>query len=201
MDSIIFPPPPAHTIIEALPGTFSTFQLALEKTGLAEVVRTAVHTGGTTFAPTNRAFEKLGRKVNAWLFSKYGQWHLEALLKYHIVANQTLYTDAFYGKKSDDEKEGDLTTIPKGRYHVDLQTLLEDRSLSIDIARFGGLITILINGFDSIQVQDGIAKDGVVQIVSSLLIPPKTPGVFAEEATEMSVEEFKARFEPYVADL
>ena len=116
------------------------------------------------------------------------------MLQYHIVANQTLYSDAFYKAKgeSKDIREED---IPQGRFHVDLPTLLEEKSLSIDIARWGGFITMKINGFGSVAVQDGIAKDGVIHVVSSLLIPPKTPGSAAWMGEELEVEDFKARFD------
>jgi len=205
VDSLLLPPPPATKIIELFPGEFSTLQLALEKTGLFDVLAHAPHEGGTFFAPSNWAFQKLGPKVNAFLFSKYGQKYLKALLQYHVVANQTLYSDAFYKAKSsesvnlvDDIEQED---IPKGRFHVDLPTLLEDKSLSIDIARWGGWITIKINGFSGVSVQDGLAKDGVIHVLSSVLIPPKTPGGAQYMGEEMTVEEFKARFDDYVEEL
>ena len=91
--------------------------------------------------------------------------------------------------------------VPKGRFHIDLPTLLDDKSLSIDIARWGGWINIKINGFNSVAVQDGIAKDGVIHVLSSVLIPPKTPGGVQELDEEMSVEEFKDRFDTYVEEL
>jgi uncharacterized surface protein with fasciclin (FAS1) repeats len=126
------------------------------------------------------------------------------LLKYHVVANQTLYSDAFY-KAKDSEAEAmdevDAEGVPKGRFHVDLPTLLDDKSLSIDVARWGGFITIKINGFNSVAVQDGIAKDGVIHVVSNVLSPPKTPGGFADADEEMTVEEFKDRFDAYVEEL
>jgi len=206
VDSILLPPPPAYKIIELFPGEFSTLQLGLEKTGVFDALSEAPHIGGTFFAPTNWAFKKLGPKINAFLFSSYGQKYLKALLQYHIVANQTLYSDAFYKATDADEAvkvvdEVDLEGIPKGHYHVDLPTLLEDKSLSIDIARFGGFITIKINGFSGVQVQDGLAKDGVIHILSSILIPPKTPGGAQYMGEEMSVEEFKERFDPFVPEL
>jgi len=205
VDSILLPPPPAYKIIELLPGEFSTLNLALVKTGLLSALVDAPHEGGTIFAPSNWAFKKLGPKVNAFLFSKYGEKYLKALLKYHVVANQTLYSDAFYKAKSIDDAtvvdDVDMEGIPKGHFHVDLPTLLKEKSLSIDIARFGGFITIKINGFSSIAVQDGIAKDGVIHVVSSLLIPPKTPGGAQYMGEEMSVEEFKDRFDDYIPEL
>ncbi|EKD14479.1 uncharacterized protein L3040_000007 [Drepanopeziza brunnea f. sp. 'multigermtubi'] len=198
VDSLLLPPPPALKIVELLPGEFSTLNLALEKTGLFEKIAAAPHEGGTLFAPSNWAFQKLGPRINAFLFSKYGQKYLKGLLEYHIVANQTLYSDAFYKEKSGEDTED----VPKGRFHIDLPTLLENKSLSIDVARWGGLISIKINGFSSVSVQDGIAKDGVIHVVSSVLVPPKTPGAASTaEELEDDVEELKTRLERFVQDL
>ncbi|KUJ23419.1 FAS1 domain-containing protein [Mollisia scopiformis] len=204
IDSLLLPPPPATTIISLLPGEFSTLQLALVKTGLFDALKEAPHTGGTFFAPSNFAFKKLGPKINAFLFSKYGEKYLKALLKYHVVANQTLYSDAFYKAKNVEGEGMDFEgeEIPKGRFHVDLPTLLEDKSLAIDVARYGGWITIKINGFSGVAVQDGIARDGVIHILSSILIPPKTPGGASEMVEEeMDLEEFKERLEVFYKEL
>ncbi|KAK0110094.1 hypothetical protein ONS95_002750 [Cadophora gregata] len=210
VDSLILPPPPAFKIIELVPSEFSTLELALVKTGLGKSLADAPHEGGTLFAPSNWAFKKLGPRINGFLFSKYGEKYLKALLKYHIVANQTLYSDAFYkekalvgeagGRDSEGRKVGE-EGIPKGYFHVDLPTLLEDKSLSVDVARYGGFITIKINGFSSVAVQDGIAKDGVIHVVSSVLIPPKTPGGVQEVEEDMDVEELKERLENFVQEL
>jgi len=196
VDSLILPPPPAIKILEILPAEFSTLDLALEKTGLASKLATAPSQGGTFFAPSNNAFAKLGPKINAFLFSGYGEKYLKALLKYHIVANQTLYSDAFYKVKDSDNAANaiDEQDIPKGYFHVDLPTLLDEKSLSIDVARYGGLISMKINGFSNVAVQDGIAKDGVIHVVGNVLIPPKTPGGMIYQGEEMSVEDFKERF-------
>lgn len=61
-----------------------------------------------------------------------------------------------------------------------------------------------INGFSNVAVQDGIAKDGVIHVVSSVLIPPKTPGAFEdveEWEGEMEVEELRERLEAYDREL
>lgn len=47
------------------------------------------------------------------MFSSFGEKYLKALLKYHIVANQTLYSDAYY--KADTAV---LKDVPKGVFHV-----------------------------------------------------------------------------------
>jgi uncharacterized surface protein with fasciclin (FAS1) repeats len=201
------PPPTALQIVNLFPTAFSTFQLGLTKTGLAEKLANLYHEGGTFFIPSNSAFRRLGVKINAFLFSKYGEKYLKALLKYHLVANQTLYSDAFYKAKTANDKgldafdEGDMEDIPRGFFHVDLPTLLHDKSLGIDIARYGGLISFKINGYTNVAVQDGISKDGVIHTLASVLIPPKTPGGAPYTGEELSLAEFKARFNAYTEEL
>ncbi|KAF3290777.1 hypothetical protein TWF970_000041 [Orbilia oligospora] len=211
VDAVLFPPPPAGSIIHFFPSEFSTFLLAAHLTNLTDEIPHE-HTGGTLFAPPNSAFQKLGPKINAFLFSPWGRKYLKALLKYHIVVNETLYSDAYYHPTS---KAGvKPQDIPRGHYHVDLPTLLENKHLSIDISRFGGLITILINAQSTVKIQDVIAKDGVIQIVENVLVPPKKPptGDSAQEIEEfenaeelentmgMTVEQFRERFEGLVED-
>jgi len=196
VDSLILPPPKAATIIGLLPGEFSTLELALVKTGLDVAINdTSTHVGGTLFAPSNFAFKKLGPKINGFLFSKFGLKYLKALLMYHVVANETLYSDWY--EKSDG---ADMANIPKGYFHIDLPTLLEDRSLSIDIGRFGRLIDIKINGFSRVAIQDGVAKDGVIHVISSVLIPPKQMGGVTQQwdGGELSEEDLMERLEPFV---
>lgn len=192
IDSILLPPPKIVTIVQALPGEFSTLELALTKTGLLEKYNdTSLHEGGTLFAPSNWAFQSLGPRINAFLFSSHGLKYLKALLLYHSVPDITLYSDAIYkAKKEDAPHHGP----PKGLFHIDLPTGLEDKSLSVDIARYGRLITIKINGFSRVSVADGVAYDGVLHVLNNVLIPPKTPGGSGVADESMEVEEFKARF-------
>lgn len=51
-------------------------------------------------------------------------------------------------------------------------------------------------------MQDGIAKDGVIQVVGNVLIPPKKPGSKGAEYTggEISVEDLIERLDPYVEE-
>ncbi len=204
VDTLLLPPPPAYKIIEHLPTEFTTLQRSLQRINLFNILARTPHSGGTVFAPSNEAFFKLGSKVNAFLFSKHGEKFLAALLKYHIIPNHTLYTDALYqAKDAETEVEGeiDTTVSPIGYSHVDLPTLLEDKGLSIDIARLGGLISIKINGFNTIAVPDGIAKDGVIHVVSSVLVPPKNTGDKQHMDEEMDLDELKERLLPLVEEL
>lgn len=200
LDSILLPPPKVVDIISLLPGEFSTLELGLVKTGLLTALNdTSTHIGGTLFAPSNFAFQWLGPRINAFLFSQYGEKYLKALLKYHVVANYTLYSDAFYKASSSDHDGSEaIGSIPKGVFHIDLPTQLDDKSLSIDIARFGRLITIKINAFTTVAVADGIAADGVIHVVPNVLIPPKAPGLTAESADGIELEDLMARLEPLV---
>ncbi|KAL8835851.1 MAG: hypothetical protein Q9170_003145 [Blastenia crenularia] len=199
IDSLLVPPPNVADIITFLPGEFSTLELGLTKTGLLPVLNdTSNHYGGTLFAPSNFAFQKLPAKITGFLFSSYGQKYLKALLQYHVVANQTLYSDAYYAAESVDEKG-----IPKGIFHIDLPTQLEDKSLAVDVARYGRLIEIKVNAFARVDIQDGIAADGVIQVVSDVLIPPKKIDrmEYHWQGDDLTVEDLKERLEPMIEDV
>ncbi|KAF2830066.1 FAS1 domain-containing protein [Ophiobolus disseminans] len=200
VDSILIPPPNVASIIDLLPGEFSTLELGLGKTGLFDKINSTdyPHEGGTFFAPSNFAFQKLGPRINAFLFSKYGEKYLKALLEYHIVVDQTLYSDAFYDATKDDGE--DITARPP-YYHYDLPTVLDGKYLTVDVVRYGPFVTIRINGFSRVTIHDGVASDGVIQVVSDVLVPPKN-AASGEQAfwkgEEMSVEELKERLQPFV---
>ncbi|KAF2499531.1 putative beta-Ig-H3/fasciclin [Lophium mytilinum] len=200
VDSLIIPPPKVVDIVGLFPGEFSTLTLGLTKTGLLSALNdTSTHTGGIFFAPGNFAFRKLGPKINAFLFSKFGTPYLKALLEYHVVANQTLYSDAYF------DATADSVEVETPRYaHYDFPTALKEKSLAVDVTRFGPFVTIKINGFSKVTLANGVAKDGVIHIVSNVLIPPKkesgsaTPSFWNGE--ELTVEELKDRLEPFVKD-
>lgn len=200
VDSLLIPPPSALTVLDLLPSAFSTLSLALEKTDLHDVLNKTAHAGATFFTPTNGAFARLGPKANAFLFSAFGKPYLAALLKYHVVFDQTLYSDAFYGPAddADDVAEGWRPA------HYELPTLLADRSLSIDVARYGRrFVELKINGFNRASIVDGIVKDGVIHIPQGVIVPPRTGSQGELEhwdgESEMTVEELMERLEPVVA--
>ncbi|GAB7346692.1 hypothetical protein MBLNU459_g1811t1 [Dothideomycetes sp. NU459] len=202
VDHIILPPPKVIKIIDLLPTEFSTLELGLAKTGLYEEFNSTDHPGGTLFAPSNFAFAKLGPRINAFLFSSAGLKYLKALILYHTVPYKTVYSDAYYEAKAE---SGDPN---KGYFHFDLPTALEGNSLSVDVFRYGGYISFKVNGFARVTVKDGVADDGVIQVVSDVLIPPKkASGLKSKLAKwnfwsageeEMSVEEFVERLQPIV---
>ncbi|KAL9059355.1 MAG: hypothetical protein Q9162_001224 [Coniocarpon cinnabarinum] len=205
VDSLILPPPPVLKIVDLLPEEFSTLELGLIKTGLFDAINGTEHTGGTLFAPANYAFQKLGPGANAFLFSPRGLKYLKALLEYHIVADQTLYSDYYLDGR--DSSEQTLTNggrgPPRGYKHFDLETVLEDKSLAIDVSRYGRLIDITINGYTHVIRSDGVAQDGVVHEINNVLVPPHSHGdsgmssAMWDGESEMSVEELVGRLEPY----
>lgn len=76
---------------------FSTFRKGLIQSQVAVAINdTSHHDGQTVFVPTNTAFEKLGPQVNRFLFGPEGRAYLQALLQYHIVHNQTMYSNVYY---------------------------------------------------------------------------------------------------------
>ncbi|KAI4863503.1 FAS1 domain-containing protein [Hypoxylon rubiginosum] len=221
VDKIILPPPPVERLISLFPGKFSTLELAAEKTGFKhhrghhssgddDNSHAEKLTGLTLFAPTNLAFKKLGPATNAFLFNtEKGLGYLRALLAYHVVANETLYSDEFYGKKKEDDQsffvDGDneegVDSAGSKHYHLDLPTLLGDKHISVDISRWFGFTKIRLNGHIDVAIQDAVAKNGVVQVVDSVLIPPHPhhkKNWDDELDGRISVEELVERLGPYV---
>lgn len=197
---LIVPPFMVGRTLTLFPGEFSTLLLAYEKTDFVDYIHDVKMIGSTVFAPSNGAFQKLGPRANAFLFnSETGLKYLKAILKYHIVANATLYTDAFYDKT--ESKSEDVETTTAKREHFDLVTLLHDLHLSVDIAEWASLTFVKVNGFVNVQVRDGIAKNGVVHVIDRVLIPPHKHHDSAEDESwtgEIEVEDLKERLADYV---
>lgn len=83
---------------------FYLFRQGLIQTDLATTINdTSTHVGQTVFVPTETAFKKLGRKVNRFLFGPGGNEYLKALLAYHVIANQTLFSNVLYQEKGQGE--------------------------------------------------------------------------------------------------
>ena len=192
------------------PGDFSVLQLALRKTGLADEISDGPFKGGTLFAPNNSAFCNLGEVLNKFLFCEDGEDYLRKLLKYHFVPNQTLYSNAFYKAldlstpESPPPPNGAVTPavkapdrLIKGSKNIELPTHL-GKHLSVNITRFGSLIAMRINGFTPVTVQDGVANNGIVHVVSGVLVPPGEPSTVkldGEESMVLGLDEFMSRFD------
>ncbi|PCH00329.1 Hypothetical protein PENO1_025030 [Penicillium occitanis (nom. inval.)] len=173
IDKLLIPALSAKTAIEFAPSLFSTLDLALIKTGLIDKLDpSTAKIGGTFFAPTNQAFAKLPATVNAFLFSAAGQKYLKALLKYHLVPGHIVFTDAYYKSQSDDGEEGSLVA----KKHLDLPTYLNHTPIAIDIRNFHRLTLITVNKHTPVSVPNVPVKEGVIHLVSSILLPPHKHG-------------------------
>ncbi|KAJ0268161.1 hypothetical protein COL940_013664 [Colletotrichum noveboracense] len=191
IDSVLLPPPLVGRELTLLPSQFSTLLLAYEKTDFVKYIHGVKSTGTTVFAPSNNAFARLGPKANAFLFnSPTGLKFLKALLKYQIVANTTLYSDALY-------RPGNKEANVMEHYHVDLPTLLGGKNIAVDVAVWRGFRRVKLNGYIPIVVADGIAKNGVIHVPARVPIPPHKHKKDSENG-EISVQELKERLAEYV---
>ncbi|POR33154.1 Stabilin-2 [Tolypocladium paradoxum] len=198
VNNILVPPPMAGRLISLFPSQFSTLLLAYEKTDFVKYIHNVKLVGSTVFAPSNDAFKRLGLKANAFLFNtKAGRKYLTALLKYHVSPNATLYSDAYYDKTGGG---GDSDAEGLKRAHYNLPTLLGEACVRVAIVSWGPVSVIEANGYSHVVVRDGIAKNGVVQVVDAVLIPPckhKDPEM-PDDTKGIEVEDLKRRLAPYV---
>jgi uncharacterized surface protein with fasciclin (FAS1) repeats len=196
--SVLVPPPWLGRILSIFPSKFSTLLLAIEKTDFVKFLHGVNTLGVTYFTPTNSAWEALGPRANAFLFNTdKGLKYLEALLKYQIAANGTLYSDAFYDKSEEsDGGNADATAAE----HFDLTSLLHGAHIGVDIASWAGFREYRVNGFTRVSVQDVVGKNGVIQVVNRVLIPPKKHGDADETdfGYEISVDELVDRLDDYL---
>lgn len=199
--SILVPPPFLGGIINLFPSKFSTLSLAYAKTGFGKYVHSIYSIGNTVFAPSNAAFAGLGVRTNAFLFNtEKGLKYLNAILKYHIAPNATLYSDAFYDKTHEASLEEDDEAESWGTEHFDLKTLLGDSHIGVDIATLAGFKSIRVNGFAHISVADAIGKNGVLQVVDKVLLPPRKHSHDNEDEStdDIEVEDLIERLADYV---
>jgi uncharacterized surface protein with fasciclin (FAS1) repeats len=198
VSKILIPPPFVGKELSLLPSTFSTLLHAYEKTDFVSFIHGVKTTGSTVFAPSNKAFAALGPRANAFLFNtEKGLGFLKALLKYQVVANATLYSNALYEAESEGEEARTME-----RSHVELTTLLNGTSVGVDISRWGTWVGMKLNGYVPVVVRDGIALNGVIQVVGRVPLPPRKPHLARvdeeEPEGEMEVEDLVERLRPYV---
>ncbi|PYI06863.1 Fasciclin-domain-containing protein [Aspergillus sclerotiicarbonarius CBS 121057] len=220
INQALLPQPATHSLIAALPPHgFDLFQTAVQQsTAIQAILQDDSRRGGVVFIPTNEAFRKLPEDVRAFLFSDEGAASLQALLRYHIVPNQSLYSNRLYDLDPAPEQfvqTPETTpdhTIPtpetqadrqwrvlKGVRPFSLPTCLEGLPVSVAVTRYGGLISMQVNETANVTVQDGLANDGVCHIVDAVLFPPpqKVGDTNTDEEGEarpvLSVEEVMSR--------
>lgn len=79
---------------------------------------------------------------------------------------------------------------------------MKDKSLAVDVLRYGRYINIKINAFSQVTIEDGIAADGVIQVVSDVIVPPKPIDRMDTywQGEDLTVDDLKERLEPFVQD-
>jgi hypothetical protein len=99
----------------------------------------------------------------------------------------------------------ETTTTPRSRWRVELDTLLKDRTINVQINRSLGLTSMTANARAQVSVQDGVARDGVVHVIESVLVPPRQRRHSQEddekdeyEGDGISVEELVERLKRFV---
>lgn len=215
IDHLIVPPTFAQRLVGILPTAFSTSALALAKMELAGEPKLP-EGPKTFFIPPNSAWKGLGYRINAFLFSHYGEKYLAALMKYHITHGKVVYSDYVIEPKNDGNKA--KSNGEEAHFHTELDTFLGDKKLTIDIWRKGPWTRWKINEKIPAMLTDVITRDGVLHVPYRVLIPPHpgkpatpkpddplrildedyTEGMDAEEDEELTMENLKARLEPYL---
>ncbi|BCS02169.1 fasciclin domain-containing protein [Aspergillus luchuensis] len=213
IDQVLPPRPTIAALLAALPSSeFDLFQSAVKQSeAIQNLLQDESRRGGTVFIPTNEAFRKLPEDVLTYLFSDEGAAYLQALLRYHVFANQSLYSNRLYDQDSapehfiqtpeatpdhtipTPENQGDrLWRVLKGVRRFPLPTCLDGQHLTVAVTRCGGLISMMVNGIAIVTVQDGLASDGVCHVVDSVLFPP-LQAEDAEVQPVLSVDDVKSR--------
>ncbi len=201
IDSVIFPPPSIMEVISNLPDhNFSIAREALRRTGLALEINTTV--GGTLFVPSNAAFKKLGTKANVFLLeNEDGEKLLQALLKFHFAPAQTLYSNAFYKPSCEGPPKPSFNIasqnkpqhrLIKGTRTFGLETALPGNSLQVGVSRYAGMIAMIIDQVTPVTTQDLVASNGVVHLLSSVLLPAGE--ILLDDDGSVGVTALKSRF-------
>ena len=83
---------------------------------------------------------------------------------------------------------------------MDLPTALKDKGVSIDIRNFHRLTLMTVNKRTPVSVANVPVKEGVIHLVSSVLIPPHEHHHSDNQGhgNEISVQEFMDRLEAYL---
>ena len=136
--------PPVQTVAEKLEeGGFSVLISLLVETGLLDVLTSPAQDAFTLFAPTNAAFFALGDSTIDALRADLPT--LTDVLLYHVAPGIV--------------GSGDLTRIPN------LPTFLANNFIMIS---GGGTLLNSVTRFEGV---DNLARDGVVHVIDSVLIP------------------------------
>ncbi|KND03863.1 uncharacterized protein SPPG_01316 [Spizellomyces punctatus DAOM BR117] len=155
VDHIIVPPPNVFYVLGHFPLEFGIFEVAIGKAGLKDVVKETAAI--TVFAPSNRAFKKLGFKRLRYLFSPDGVEDLRRIVSYHI-SPQLVYTPDIWKAK-----ELELPTIEGAKLKITAKEKDDKHDHKHPV--------IEINEEAHVFINDGIAMNGVIHAIDAVLSP------------------------------
>ena len=128
-------------------GTFNTLARALTVAGLVETLKGAGPF--TVFAPTDAAFAKLPPAALAALLADKAK--LTAVLTYHVVPGAVMAAQVVGLTEA--------TTVQGGKVAIKVQ---------------GG--KVMLNGTSTVTATDIKAKNGVIHVIDTVLMPPAAMG-------------------------
>ncbi len=155
IDSVLVPDMRPNIVqVASKAGSFSTLLAAAKAAGLVDTLSN----GGpfTVFAPTDAAFEKVGKDTIASLLKPENKAKLTAILKYHVVSGNVMAKTAVKLKQAEAISGA---TIPFA---------------------FDGKV-LRVAGAKVVKT-DIEAKNGVIHVVDSVMMPPKTPNIVGAAA-------------------
>ncbi|MBX3464982.1 MAG: fasciclin domain-containing protein [Planctomycetes bacterium] len=130
-------------------GQFQTLLAACKAAGLADAL------GGkgpfTVFAPTDAAFDKLGKDTIADLLKPENKAKLAAILSYHVVA----------------------ADCPAAKV-VAAKTLQPLQGPALEVVAADGKVTV---GGATVVTTDVAASNGVIHVIDRVMLPPATPNL------------------------
>jgi transforming growth factor-beta-induced protein len=132
--------------------SFSTLLAGLRAVSLVDLLQSDAI---TVFAPTEEAFSKLTPGTVGYLLRNANL--LSRLLRYHIVLNNEIYY-------TDDLSDGMM-----------ISTLLPNADIEIGLVDDDGTGTITLNEVSTIIQPDVPARNGVIHVIDTVLIPPDFP--------------------------
>ena len=167
---------------------------AVTASGFIATIEASETKGGTFFAPSEKAWLDLGENILRFLDTEHGYPYLLALLKKHFCPNITFFSNLIWPQNNtgDRQTSADGQRRIKGKIQRPLQTALGDGvTVTIDIARFNGLIVMRADGDAKFLQQDVPTTNGATHVIDKVLLP--TP-----METPKDLEMFKELLAPYV---
>lgn len=146
IDSVLLPAEKDDSIVGVAKQAkvFNTLLQAATTAGLAENLQTKGLF--TVFAPTDKAFQKLGQKTIESLLKKENRDQLVDILKYHVVSGKVSAADAVNAMQA--------KTLNGQKVKISIQ----DGKLKINQS--------------TVTSNDVMAKNGIIHIVDTVLMPP-----------------------------